>query len=71
MDVKRTFNKLKNFKQCAAYAKCMDGIEHLMIVVFNDENKQGFSKPIITKDIDKYFELFLADRRDFKKVYGI
>jgi hypothetical protein len=72
-DVKRTPDKVKNFMQMSAYAKCkgMEHIKQLMVIPLNDKTEQGFSKPIISTDIDKYFELFMAKRRDFRKIYGI
>ena len=71
-DIKRTPEKVKNFMQMSAYAKaCGKKIEQMMIIPLNDKTEQGFSKPIVSSDIDKYFELFLYKRKDFKKVYGI
>lgn len=71
-DIKRTPEKVKNFCQMAAYAKASGrDIKQMIIIPLNDKTDQGFSKPIISSDIDKYFELFLYKRRDFKKVYGI
>lgn len=72
-DVKRTVDKVKNFKQLAAYAK-MRGYEHikqLMIVPLNNKTKQGFSVPVVTTKIDEYYKMFLRDREAFKKRYGI
>ena len=75
-DVKRTSQKLKNFKQLAAYiiAEEENGespYEQMMIIVLNDKTKQGFSKPIISTEIRQYQQMFLKDRADFKKRYGI
>lgn len=71
-DIKRTAEKTKNFMQMAAYAKASgQNVQQMMIIPLNDKTDQGFSKPIISTDIDKYFELFLYKRREFKKVYGI
>ena len=71
-DIKRTPEKVKNFMQMAAYAKASkEKISQMMIIPLNDKTEQGFSKPIISTDIDKYFELFLYKRREFKKVYSI
>ena len=71
-DIKRTPEKVKNFMQMAAYAKASGrAIQQMMIIPLNDKTEQGFSKPIVSTDIDKYFELFLFKRREFKKVYGI
>lgn len=72
-DIKRTPEKVKNFIQMAAYAKCLNGlgIEQMMIIPLNDKTEQGFSKPMISSDIEKYFELFLYKRREFRKIYDI
>ena len=75
-DVKRTSRKLKDFKQIAAYiiAEEENGespYEQMMVIVLNDKTKQGFSKPIISKEISRYKQMFLKDRDNFKKRYGI
>lgn len=71
-DIKRTPEKTKNFTQMAAYVKASGKkIGQMMIITLNDKTEQGFSKPIISTDVDKYFELFLFKRKEFKKVYGI
>lgn len=71
-DIKRTPEKVKNFMQMAAYAKASGRkIEQMMIIPLNDKTEQGFSKPILSTDIDKYYELFLYKRREFRKVYSI
>jgi len=71
-DIKRTPEKVKNFTQMAAYAKASGrDIKQMMIIPLNDKTDQGFSKPIVSADIDKYYELFLFRRKEFKKVYGI
>lgn len=71
-DIKRTPEKVKNFMQMAAYAKASkENVEQMMIIPLNDKTEQGFSKPIISNEIEKYYELFLYKRKEFKKVYGI
>lgn len=75
-DVKRTSQKLKDFKQIAAYiiAEEENGespYEQMMVIVLNDKTKQGFSKPIISTEISQYKKMFLKDRSDFRKRYGI
>jgi len=75
-DVKRTSQKLKNFEQIAAYiiAEEESGespYEQMMIIILNDKTQQGFSKPIISAEISQYKKMFLADRENFKKRYGI
>jgi len=72
-DAKRTVDKIKAFMQMAAYAKCkgMENVTQLMAIPIKCDNKQGFSKPETTTDIDKYFALFLDKRRDFQKRYRI
>ena len=71
-DVKRTPDKLKNFKQLAAYAnmKGNEEVKQIVIVPLNDKTNQGFSKPIVESKIDGYFKVFLRDRSDFHKRYG-
>ena len=75
-DVKRTPQKLKDFKQIAAYIIMEEEngespYEQMMIIVLNDKTKQGFSKPIISTEISQYKKMFLVDRKNFKKRYGI
>jgi hypothetical protein len=70
-DFKRTPSKDKNFTQMAAYAKCMEGIQQMMIIPADPDNNQGFSKPILSTAIDKYFEVFIDKRKAFGEVYGI
>lgn len=71
-DIKRTPEKVKNFMQMAAYAKASNkDIKQMVIIPLNDKTEQGFSKPIISSDIDKYYELFLFKRKEFRKVYSI
>lgn len=72
-DVKRTVDKVKAFMQMAAYAKCPgnEDIEQMIIVPLNNKTEQGFSKPVVSCEIDKYNEMFLRKRADFEKVYGV
>ena len=72
-DIKRTADKTKNFQQLAAYANCkgMEHIKQMMIIVLNDKTERGFSKPIVSDQIGKYYELFQFKRKEFKRVYGI
>lgn len=73
IDFKRTPDKHKNFTQMSAYARCegMENIKQMMIIPCNPDNEQGFSKPIVSQSIDKYFEVFLHKRNEFRKTYGI
>ncbi len=71
-DIKSSADATSNFKQMAAYAMA-DGMEHikqLCVIVLND-NKCGYAKPLVTRAIDKYFAMFLQDRGEFRKTYGI
>jgi len=69
-DVKRSVDKLKAFVQMAAYAKCLD-LKQMVIVPLNESTEQKFSKPIVSRDVDGYFEMFLNKRKAFRKRYGI
>lgn len=72
-DFKRTPDKEKNFTQMAAYAKCagMEHIKQMAIIPTNTDTAQGFSKPILSTHIDKFFEIFQSKREKFLKDYGI
>lgn len=72
-DFKRTVDKNKNFIQCAAYASCegMEHIKQLMLIQTNTDTQQGYSKPIITQAVDRYFECFLEKRKQFQSTYGV
>lgn len=71
-DLKRHKDDIKNFKQMAAYAMASEEkIGQLVIIPINDDTKQGFSKPSVTQDIEAYYKMFLQDREQFKKRFGI
>jgi hypothetical protein len=69
IDIKRnTFD----MRQLAAYAKCLEGIEQLVIFkVGPTDNKCGYFQPIVCTDIDKEFEGFLSARSKFKANFGL
>jgi hypothetical protein len=73
IDFKRTADKHKNFTQMAGYAKCegMEDIVQMMIIQTNTDTQQGFSKPIISTAVDKYFEVFVDKREAFRATYGV
>lgn len=76
-DVKRTPDKVKHFKQCAAYViaeeengeKPYDGL--MLIPANGEKTQQGFSKPVCTFEIAQYKDMFLKDREAFLKRFGI
>lgn len=70
IDYKRNVDKLSAFTQMAVYAK-QYGLTQLIAIPVNGETAQGFSKPVVTKDVDGYYEIFLDKRRKFRKRYGI
>jgi len=71
-DLKRHKDDIKNFKQMSAYAKASpEHFEQLIIIPINEDTKQGFSKPSITHDIDSYYKMFMQDREQFKKRFGV
>lgn len=64
-------DKLRNYwKQCAAYAKCIDATK-LLIAPLNPKNKSGFGNIMEENDINYYFNLFLQDRDAFREIYDI
>lgn len=77
VSIKRTLSEVDNLVQDSAYAKCkgMEHIKQIMVVPLKAEtdggNKQGYSKPAITQDIDRYFEIFIYKRKEFRKIYEV
>lgn len=75
-DFKRTVDKLKGFKQIAAYiiAEEENGespYEQMMLIPANDKTEQGFSKPVISTEIAQFKKMFLDDRKSFEERFGI
>jgi len=71
-DLKRSLNKDKNLMQTAAYAKAYEEetgrkIEQMIILVLNDKTEQGYSKPCISLEVDKYFGMFLDKKKLVEK----
>lgn len=75
MDIKTTSSINKNdcFKQLSAYANAIgnEDVETMVIIPLNSTTKQGFSAPIISDEIGKYFELFKRDRNLFKQRFDV
>ena len=74
MDIKTgsSVDRMKAFKQMSAYAKALDiGIEQMVVIHLNNKTKCGFSAPIVTDEIEKYWGLFQSDRESFTKVFGV
>lgn len=75
-DIKRTPDKWKHFKQCAAYVMLEEEngespYEQLMLIPANTKTQQGFSKPVITTEIEQFKQAFLKDRETFKQRFGV
>ena len=68
-----TIEKIKAFEQLSAYAKSSgnEDVVQLMIIPLNNTTQQGFSKPEICDDFEKYWSLFLQDRKHFYERFGI
>lgn len=74
MDIKTgQIDKELYLKQLSAYAKAEgnEDVKLMVIIPLNNKTKQGFSSPIISADIDKYFEMFKRDRKLFKQRFGV
>jgi hypothetical protein len=66
--------KVRKFKkQMSAYAKCeTEGvIKNLVLIPLNPKNKAGFGEPVIERNIEDYFNLFIEDRLAFSAIFGI
>lgn len=72
LDIKTatSMDKTKGLTQLSAYAK-VDGIEQICLIPLTKENQCGFAKPVITTNIERYFNLFLKARKDFENRYAI
>lgn len=74
-DFKCRAAKDDDFKQMAMYLKLDDirlkDIKRMVIVPLNSDNKSGFGKPSISDEPDKYFNLALRDRQDYRDKFGI
>lgn len=74
-DFKRTPDKAKHFKQTAGYVLLKEALgeepyEQMMLIPSGGKTEQGFSKPIITTEIQQYKAMFLKDKENFKKRFG-
>ena len=66
-------DKMKALKQMSAYSSCpeMKDIRQVCMINITDKNKCGYAVPVVSQGIDEYFKMFLQDRREFKRIYGI
>lgn len=69
-DWKRNVDKLSAFTQMSITAKKL-GLKQMGAIPVNGETAQGYSKPVMNKDVDGYWEIALDKRRKFRKRYGI
>jgi len=69
-DYKRNVDKDSAFIQMSVCAKKL-GLKRMVAIPVNGETQQGYSKPIISNDVNGYFEIALEKRRQFRKRYGI
>lgn len=64
-----------DFKQMAMYLKLEDprvaGIKRMVVIPLNSNNKSGFGKPVLSDEPEKYFNLALRDRHDYRDKFGI
>lgn len=73
LDVKATTALDKNYvmKQNTGYAKCDTEIKQIGVIHLKKDNACGYAKPVIETNLNKYWTLFLKDRDNFYKRYGI
>ncbi len=63
---------IRTFKQISAYIMaCETKCEKMAIFPVHDGNKQGFSKPVISSNIDEHYKMFLSDRKVFKETFNV
>lgn len=70
LDYKRNVDKLSAFTQMSVIAKHY-GLTQMIAIPVNGDTAQGFSKPVVSKDVNGYFEIAMDKRRKFRKRYGI
>lgn len=67
--------KNDDFKQMAAYLMLkhplLAGRKRMVTVPLNPDNKSGYGRPVVSDEIEKYQNLFLRDRHDYKDKFGI
>lgn len=56
----------KYFMQLAAYAKAQTIFDVESLVILSP-----FNKPLVTNEVEKYFEMFLKKRAEYKETYGV
>lgn len=72
LDIKSgVIDKTKHMKQQTAYAKCEPDVKQIGLIPLTNKTEQGFSKPIIETDLNKYWSLFLKDRESFRERHGV
>ncbi len=63
---------LRFMKQLAAYARIAAGeIKYIITIPLNPRNKCGFGEPIISTNVDGYFNMFVRDRWMFLRLFGL
>lgn len=77
MDVKTSSNytteKLQNYwMQQAAYAHCMTPVPSVMVILpLNPKSENGYDAPIVEREVEHYFDLFLKQLAYVKENYKI
>jgi len=63
----------KHFTQLSAYwnGEGNEDVEQAAVLIINNKTQQGFSKPKICTDKEKYWSLFLQDRKNFNNRFQI
>lgn len=70
VDYKRTIDKLSLFTQLSCYAK-HHGLKQMIGIPVGGDSQQGFSKPVVSTQVDEYYEIFMDQRRKFRSTYGL
>lgn len=64
-----------DFKQMAMYCRLDDprvaGVKQMVIIPLDPDNKSGYGRPVVSDEIEKYFNLALRDRHDYRDKFGI
>jgi len=72
LDIKTssTLDTMSGFTQQVAYAKA-EGVKQVGLIHLTKNNKCGFAKPATTTNMERYWNLFLNKRREFRTRFGV
>lgn len=73
LDIKTSssLDKTRGLLQQTAYAHCLPEVQQIGLIPINTTTQQGYSKPVMEENVDRFWPMFLDCRAKFKKRFGI